>query len=853
MLPLVSIIIPTHNRREAVLRALTAVANQTFPLDQLELVVVADGCVDDTVTVLRQQTFPFRLTVLEQPGLGPAAARNAGAAQANGSLLIFFDDDIEVVPGFVEAHVAAHQQCANRVVMGPLPAAPLPQIGYYEQGLQQWWRDKYSQMGQPGYRFGYDDLFSGNFSVGAALFAQVGGFEEALRCHEDYELGLRLIAAGATFAFAADASGTHHDQTDIRRTMQRRRAEGEADHFLLQHYPELLKDLPIAQPEWTPLQRVMRLSAFRLPRFGDAMARLQQVCLIPLEKLWLRRLWWLLFAHLHDYWYWRGVATVEPNPAAIAQLFALEERPSTTPNFTLDLAQGIDSAATELDKQRPTSLRLVYDERWLADLPAVPGKERLHGGHLRRLLAENLPHQLLLAHANFPGALLPVPNDALLSFSDAVCPHDDCQPLPLLQSKKVSQLDVAQPLPAQDIQGYNGLHLLVRAVGKPVGTVTLTNLRGPVVSAAQLAQAVQAQLAELLLASTLPRSQPTAALPPISVVVCTRDRTAHLATCLETLQQLDYPQFEIIVVDNAPTTAETAQLVTSSRARYVREDRPGLNWARNRGLVAATHDLVAFTDDDARPDSGWLRAVAAAFVDETVTAVTGPVLPVSLDTPAQNLFEFGYGGMSHGFERREFRRKTGVAGDKLLWASGYGVGANMALRRSHLATIGEFDVALDVGTPSGGGGDVEMFHRLVARGGTLVYEPGALVWHQHRSGEADLLKLVQNNGRSFGCYLLTCARNQTVSRRAIFWFALRHWLWGWIGQRLLRPNGFPRRLIWQELKHALASPLAYWQTQNKARAVAGTMPSQALIAGAVSSYFFQESQLKETEDDGIST
>jgi hypothetical protein len=185
--------------------------------------------------------------------------------------------------------------------------------------------------------------------------------------------------------------------------------------------------------------------------------------------------------------------------------------------------------------------------------------------------------------------------------------------------------------------------------------------------------------------------------------------------------------------------------------------------------------------------------------------------------------------MNHGFERR-VKRRAQLTEQKLLWASGYGVGANMALRRSHLAKIGSFDVALDVGTPSGGGGDVEMFHRVVARGGTLVYEPAALVWHQHRPGEDDLLKLVQNNGRSFGCYLLTCARNKTVSRWAIVWFALYHWLWSWLVKRLLRPNGFPRRLVWTELLAALSSPWRYVRAQRQAKRTAQAAASAAADA-----------------------
>ncbi len=93
---------------------------------------------------------------------------------------------------------------------------------------------------------------------------------------------------------------------------------------------------------------------------------------------------------------------------------------------------------------------------------------------------------------------------------------------------------------------------------------------------------------------------------------------------------------------------------------------------------------------------------------------------------------------------------------RLLWASGFGVGVNMAFRREVLDAIGGFDVALDVGTPSRGGGDVALFHRFVARGYTLHYDPSALVWHTHRRQFAALHRQVYDNGRSFGCYLIRC-------------------------------------------------------------------------------------------------
>jgi GT2 family glycosyltransferase len=175
--------------------------------------------------------------------------------------------------------------------------------------------------------------------------------------------------------------------------------------------------------------------------------------------------------------------------------------------------------------------------------------------------------------------------------------------------------------------------------------------------------------------------------------------------------------------------------------------------------------------------------------------------------------------MGHGFQRRAYREdRLGEKG--LLWASGFGVGANMAFRRELFAAVGLFDVALDVGTPSGGGGDVEMFHRLVVNGFTLVYEPAALVWHTHRRELPALRRQLYDNGRGFASYLLTCARNRSISRRVILQFAIRSWLAGWILPRLTRPGRLPRRLVAAELAGALRGPWAYHAAQAHARRTA---------------------------------
>jgi len=293
------------------------------------------------------------------------------------------------------------------------------------------------------------------------------------------------------------------------------------------------------------------------------------------------------------------------------------------------------------------------------------------------------------------------------------------------------------------------------------------------------------QLWEEAVAGTLDRLEvpPDQSLPAISVVVCTRDRALSLQRCLQTLTQLDYPRYEVVVVDNCSRDASIPQIVVAHNYRYVREDTPGLDWARNRGIREATHDIVAYIDDDALATPGWLRGVALGFAEPEVMAVTGMVLPAEIETPAQYDFEC-YGGMSKGFKAYTIRRRELNRRD-LLRAYNWGVGANMAFRRSLFEAIGHFDVALDVGTPTNGAGDIEFFYRTVTAGYALRYEPAAMVFHVHRRDHRALTRQFYNNGRAFPAYLLTIIRNQPHYRRAIVWFALRWWIWDWLLRRLL--------------------------------------------------------------------
>lgn len=315
------------------------------------------------------------------------------------------------------------------------------------------------------------------------------------------------------------------------------------------------------------------------------------------------------------------------------------------------------------------------------------------------------------------------------------------------------------------------------------------------------------------------RRPPDFLLPPISLAVCTRARPRDLERCLRSLSRLDYPIYDVIVVDNEPRDDATRAIVSASAFRYVPEDRPGLTWARNRAAAEARHDIIAFVDDDVEVSSGWLRGLARSFAEPEVAAVTGLVLPMEVETPAQRLFESYGGGMSKGRQPKRFEpARMKPAG--LLAAQKLGVGANMAFRRKILQDLGGFDTALGVGTPAGGGDDLDIFHRLLAAGFTLQYDPAALVWHLHRRDMEALWRQIFQNGQSYGVYLIKRFRRGEVNRARVAAFALAHWGSWLMGRLLLGLMGLhplPLSLLWAEIRGALNAPRAYLLTYRRDR------------------------------------
>jgi glycosyltransferase involved in cell wall biosynthesis len=221
--------------------------------------------------------------------------------------------------------------------------------------------------------------------------------------------------------------------------------------------------------------------------------------------------------------------------------------------------------------------------------------------------------------------------------------------------------------------------------------------------------------------------------PSVSVAICTKDHPDLLTRCLEGLEALDAGNIplEILIIDNASRGQETRVIAEGrARTRYIREDRAGLNFARNRALEEAGHDIIAFIDDDVVVDPLWLQGLVTAWRRApNAGAFTGQVFPYELETRAQIVIE-EMGGFRKGFRPIIYGQESE---DPLYpCTTVFGNGCNMAFRTDCMRALGGFDEALDMGAYLPGGGDLDALYRVVRHGHGLVYEPRMLVRHQHR-------------------------------------------------------------------------------------------------------------------------
>jgi GT2 family glycosyltransferase len=302
MPPELSVVIPTHDRRDLLRACLYSFEHQSASPEMFEVVVVIDGSADGTVEMLSAYVPPFGVSVLEQAQAGAAAARNAGAEAANGRVLLFVDDDMAASRSLVAAHLAA--QGSNEAIAG---------VGVIHRQIPRG-ADRFAQLRAEASREHYEhllarplthlDCYGGNFSVSRSLFNEVDGFSVDLPMLNDYELAYRLHEAGARFVFVPDAEVTEERRDDWREIVADRERRGRIAVDLYRRDAAIVAQTELGGNEYLRrpwlfvrlLCLALRVPPAALVRVGFRLPR----------RSWART--WFTF--VFSYAFWRGVVAV---------------------------------------------------------------------------------------------------------------------------------------------------------------------------------------------------------------------------------------------------------------------------------------------------------------------------------------------------------------------------------------------------------------------------------------------------------------------------------------------------------------------------------------------------------------
>jgi GT2 family glycosyltransferase len=391
----------------------------------------------------------------------------------------------------------------------------------------------------------------------------------------------------------------------------------------------------------------------------------------------------------------------------------------------------------------------------------------------------------------------------------------------------IRTVDVREPLASPaGVERYPITRIFVLDAGVLVGSVDIANAHGPI-STPRLRDAIANGVTYALMQRAVERyldspSPQLASSIGVSIVIPTCHRPDDLRRCLDAVtSQRANRHVEVIVIDNRPSADSPTAAIARSYPDVVllQEPRPGLSYARNAGIAAATGDIVVAIDDDVTVPDGWLERLVAPFTRADVMAVTGHVLPFELETPSQCRFE-AYGGLGKGFDRldvdgRWFRSFRGAVPTWHLGAT-----ANAAFRASIFRDprIGMLDEALGAGMPAGCSEDTYLFYRILKADHAIAYEPAAYVWHRHRrSGHALRRQIRAYSAGHVAYHLTTLLRHGDARALVRLAYSLpKTWLRRTF-ERLRGRSSYPLHLIVTEIAGSLAGPWALWQSRRRVR------------------------------------
>jgi len=309
--PYVSVIIPTYNRCDSVERALRALVHQTLAPETYEVIVSIDGSQDDTREMVAAFAAPYRLSSVWQPNQGRAAACNAGIRIAQGEVLVILDDDMEPVPDCLERHWHAQPIGSRCGIMGAVPMyceeTDPPVAAYVAAKFNR----HLDNLARSDHQLTLRDFYSGHFSIRREVLMEVGLFDESFRIYgnEDLELSLRLMKAGVTLQYSAEALARQHYSKDFAGLARDTIAKGRTAVLLASKHPEALPDLQLSayeQGSWR--WRLARAGLLTLSRWWPSTPHTVIALIQRLEQRQVKHLH-LYYRFVLDYLYWLGAQT----------------------------------------------------------------------------------------------------------------------------------------------------------------------------------------------------------------------------------------------------------------------------------------------------------------------------------------------------------------------------------------------------------------------------------------------------------------------------------------------------------------------------------------------------------------
>jgi glycosyltransferase involved in cell wall biosynthesis len=305
---LTSVLIPTHERREPLRRALASLTRQTAASDSFEVIVSIDGSSDGTKEMLADFAAPYALRVADGPRRSRATARNAGLKLIRGDVVIVLDDDMEVAPEFVESHRLHHPPGSRLCVLGAVPVRLNGDSTRAARYVAAKFAAHMATIERSGHAFAPRDFYSGNASLRTEVLTEVGGFDDAFIAYgnEDVELWIRLREAGVALRYDAKALAHQEYGKDLRGLVRDTFEKGGTTVALARVHPHALATLRLARPgdasrPWLATRSLLLRATRRLPRTTTVVVLVGAA----LERIGAGRQP-LFYRALLDYVFWAG-------------------------------------------------------------------------------------------------------------------------------------------------------------------------------------------------------------------------------------------------------------------------------------------------------------------------------------------------------------------------------------------------------------------------------------------------------------------------------------------------------------------------------------------------------------------